>query len=330
MLARAAGENGPARGAGARLARAARVLVLAALSFNVNEVPVRASALVFTTLLAFIPLAVLVSSAAGWLGYIELFSEMVPYLMASLKINLPLDPILAALDRAGSISFRQLGLFGSLGLFVGFYLSMSSVEEAMNRVWNVRGRRGPGASFARYIPFLLLLSALVTVLVYFLVHARELLETFGFGRLTEVAARLTPPGGALLFGSLGVLVLMWILMFLMILLLPKAKVRAVTAALGATAGIVPLYALTRVLLLFPALLVARNQMFYGSLAIIPVGLLIVYAFWICVLFGCTVAYVQEKLRHDAGHDFFLRGQGFLADWKAAVRETHELYRRRVG
>src|SRR5690606_2024469 len=63
MLARAAGENGPARGAGARLARAARVLVLAALSFNVNEVPVRASALVFTTLLAFIPLAVLVSSA---------------------------------------------------------------------------------------------------------------------------------------------------------------------------------------------------------------------------------------------------------------------------
>ncbi len=326
-LARAASESGPAGGAGARVARAARILVLAALSFNVNEVPVRAAALVFTTLLAFIPFAIILSSAAGWLGYIELFGEMIPYLMSSLNLDLPIDPLLAALDRAGSISFRQLGLFGSLGLLVGFYLSMSSVEEAMNRVWNVRGSRGPGASFARYTPFLLLLSALVIALVYLLVHARELMETLGFGRLPEVLSHFSLPGSAWLFGSLGVLILMWILMFLMTLLLPKARVRTSTAMLGATAGIVPLYALTRVLLLFPAIFVERNQMFYGSLAVVPVALLIVYVFWICVLFGCAVAFVHERLRHDAGHAFFARGHGLVADWQAAMRETRELYKR---
>jgi uncharacterized BrkB/YihY/UPF0761 family membrane protein len=135
------------------------------------------------------------------------------------------------------------------------------------------------------------------------------------------------PGGALLFGSLGALFFMWILMVLMIRVLPNTRVRLSRALFGATAGIVPLYFLSRLLLLFPALFLERNQLFYGSLAVIPVALLLIYVFWACALFGCTVAFVQERLQHHAGGAFFIRGAGLKEDWDDAVREVEDIYRR---
>lgn len=330
-LARAAGESGPARGVRARAARVLRVLVLAALSFTVNEVPVRAAALVFTTILAFIPLTVILSSVAGWMGYLGLVRALIPNLMASLNLDLPVDFLMRGLERAESVGFHQLGILGSIGLLVGFYISMSNVEEAMNRVWNVRDNRGWPGRVSRYTPFLLLLMILMAASVFLLFQAhhflRAFLEDWGLYGGEAVSLPLELPGGALLFGSLGALVFLWALMALMIRLLPNAKVRLKTALIGATAGIVPLYALTRLLLLFPAMFIARNQMFYGSLAIVPVALLFVYVFWSCVLFGCAVAFVHERLRRDAGHLFFAHGKGLREDWKAALRETAELYRR---
>ncbi len=323
-LARAAEEGPTAAGTATRLVRLLRILVLAALSFTVNEVPVRAAALVFTSLLAFIPLTIILSSVAGWMGYLDLLRDLIPDFLGSLNLDLPLGFLMNGLNRAESIRFHQLGLFGSLGLLVGFYLSMSNIEEAMNRVWNVRVGRGWLGRFARYTPFLLLLLALVLVTVGLLFRARKILWVLGLGRAFSVPI----PGSALLFGSLGALVFMWLLMVLMIRLLPNTRVRLRRALVGATAGIVPMYAFSRLLLLFPALFLARNQLFYGSLALLPVALLLVYLFWACALFGCAVAFVQERLAEDAGgHVFFKRGAGLKEDWVEAIREIEDLYRR---
>lgn len=321
-LARAA-EEGTATHTATRLVRLLRVLVLAALSFTVNEVPVRAAALVFTSLLAFIPLIIILSSVAGWMGYLGLLRDLIPDFLGSLNLDLPLGFLMKGIERAESVGFHQLGLFGSIGLLVGFYLSMSNIEEAMNRVWNVRTSRGWYGRFARYTPFLLLLLVLVLVTVGLLFRARQILEAFGLGRALSIPI----PGSALLFGSLGALVFMWLLMVLMIRLLPNTRVRTKRALVGATAGIVPLYVLSRLLLLFPALFIARNQLFYGSLALLPVALLLVYVFWGCALFGCAVAFVQERLQNEAGGNFFTRGAGLKEDWQEAIREIEDLYRR---
>jgi YihY family inner membrane protein len=318
-LARAAEGGHP----GTRLVRLLRVLVLAALSFTVNEVPVRAAALVFTSLLAFIPLMIILSSVAGWMGYLDLLRDLIPDFLGSLNLDLPLGALMDGLTRAESIGFHQLGLFGSIGLLVGFYLSMSNIEEAMNRVWNVRTSRGWIGRFLRYTPFLLALLLLVLLTVGLLFRARQILEAFGLGRAFSIPI----PGSALLFGSLGALVFMWLLMVLMIRLLPNTRVRLSRALLGATAGIVPLYFLSRFLLLFPALFLERNELFYGSLALVPVALLLVYVFWGCALFGCAVAFVQERLEQDAGWHFFTRGAGLQEDWEAAMNEIEDLYRR---
>ncbi len=329
-LANAASEAVPMRGLAGMLFRTLRVLVLAILSFAVNEVPVRAAALVFTTLLAFIPLTIILSSVAGWMGYLNLVQELIPNLMTSLNLDLPVDFLLEALTRAQSVGFSQLGVMGSAGLLIGFFLSMGNIEEAMNRVWNVHVNRGWGARVMRYTPFLLLLLGVMVVSVFLLFRAHRYLDGFledwGMYGGGAVSFSLAIPGGTVLFGAWGAVVFMWMLMVVMIKLLPNTKVRFSRALLGATAGVVPLYLLSRVLLLFPALFLARNQLFYGSLAIVPVALLLVYVFWASTLFGCTVAFVVERLRHDVG-GFFVRGAGLKEDWQNAMREVEEIYRR---
>jgi membrane protein len=265
------------------------------------------------------------------MGYIHLVQELIPKLMASLNLDLPIDFLLTSLARAESVGFRQLGIFGSAGLLIGFFLSMSSVEEAMNRVWNVRDNRGWLGRISRYTPFLLALLVLMVVSVMLLFRAHQYLDAFledwGMYGAAAVSLPLAIPGGAFFFGSLGAVVFMWMLMVVMIKVLPNTRVKFSRALLGATAGIVPLYLLSRGLMLFPALFISRNQLFYGSLAIVPVALLLIYVFWACTLFGCSVAFVQGRLKNDAGGTFFKRGAGLKEDWDNAIREVEDIYRR---
>jgi membrane protein len=326
-LARVA-EQGAGEGVGAgfsaRLARLLRTLVLSILSFTVNEVPVRAAALSFTTLLAFIPLTIILSSVAGWLGYLDLLTRLIPYFMSSLNLDLPLDPVLEGLQRAEGISFHQLGLLGSVFLIVGFYFSMSSIEEAMNRVWNVRVHRGWMGRFRRYTPFLMLLAGLMVVTVILLFRVRRVLERWGWGR--DLSFHI--PGSEFLFNSSSLLVFLGVLIFFMIRLLPNTPVPRRSALLGALSATALLYLLSRFLLLFPAIFLERNQIFYGSLVVFPVALLLIYAFWITVLFGSTVAFVHGRLQNQEGQRFFARkSSGFVKDWTEALRETHALYAR---
>jgi uncharacterized BrkB/YihY/UPF0761 family membrane protein len=73
------------------------------------------------------------------------------------------------------------------------------------------------------------------------------------------------------------------------------------------------------------MLMGRNEVFYGSLVIFPVALLLVYAFWIAVLFGAAFAFVHARLQGQTAPKFFMGSSGMLEDWRAAMRETQTLY-----
>lgn len=322
-LARTAEVGVSPRGWKNRVARFLRVLILSALSFNINEVPVRSAALVFTTLLIFIPLTIILSSIAGWLGYLELVRTMIPHFLQSFGIEVPLGPLMSLLERAESMSFRQLGMWGSIALLVMFYFSMSNIEKAMNRVWNVRKGRGWPGRFASYTPFLLMLAGLVLITVVVLFRVHGMIEDWWEGHM----ASFTLPGGAYLLGPWSIILFLWALIVLLIVLLPNTKVRWSSGILGAAAATGILYLLSRFLLLFPMLLIARNQILYGSLVIFPVALLLVYVFWVTVLFGAAVAFVHQKLRPQAGRLLFFTADpsGMVKDWKSVVRQSRRLY-----
>ncbi len=309
-------------------ARWLRVLGLALASFTVNEVPVRAAALTFTTLLAFIPFVVILSIAAGMLGYLHLLSRLIPYLADSLNIHLSLEPILKSIDRAQRIGFHKLGIWGTLGLLLTFFLSMSNVEFAVNRVWNLRRQRGWLGRLRVYTPFLFLLLALVVAATLALLRARHGLESWSFGGKFPA---LHFKGEPLLFGALGILVFIWLALVLMIRILPNTRVRNGSALLGATAATVIIYFFSRLLFLFPSALMAENRFLYGSLAVFPVLLLLGYVFWAAALFGSAVAFVHQRLYSGGVRERRPESRQSLPEnpnpWQEAVHEVRGIYSR---
>ena len=69
------------------------------------------------------------------------------------------------------------------------------------------------------------------------------------------------------------------------------------AALGAALSTLGIYSLGRVMLEFPSLFISRTSYIYGSLAAVPLLLLMIYLIWIVILYGAAVAFIYQRLYH---------------------------------
>ena len=158
-------------------ARLLRVLMLAGMSFPLNQIPVRASALTYTTILSFVPFAIILSSVAGRFGYLDILSRLIISMADSLNLDINLDPVLNVIEYAQKIDFRRLGLFGSFGLLFTFFLSMSNIELAFDHIWDIRKDRNWWGRIRAYTPFLLLLILLIVAAGNVLLRYRTFLTT---------------------------------------------------------------------------------------------------------------------------------------------------------
>jgi membrane protein len=278
------------------LARTARVLVLAGMSSATNQIPVRASALTYTSMLMFIPFVVILSSVAGRFGYLDLLSRLIISFNDSLSLDLNLDPILGVIEFAQKIDFHRLGVVGSLGLLFTFFLSMSNIELAIDHIWDIRHKRNWWRRIKEYTPFLLGLIGLMVAAGNLVLKYRHFLDS----KLDGYAAPRLVHGTAFVLGNVGVIASTWAGLWLLFYLMPNTKVRFFPAALGATLSAAGVYGLMRVLLLFPTLFISRNNYIYGSLAVLPVVLLLIYLFWVIVLYGSAVAFIYQRLYHPRG------------------------------
>ncbi|MDB5051513.1 MAG: rane-bound transcriptional regulator, ribonuclease BN-related protein [Fibrobacteres bacterium] len=275
-------------------ARLARVLVLAGMSFPVNQIPVRASALTYTSILSFVPFAVILSSVAGRFGYLDLLSRLVIYLADSMNLDLNLDPVLSVIDYAQKVDFQRLGLVGSLGLLFAFFLSMSNIELAFDHIWDIQKDRNWWRRIKDYTPFLLLLILLMVVAGNILLRYRTFLDTKFSG--VEVPGLVHET--VVLLSTVAVVGFLWIALGLLFYIIPNTRVRLFPAVLAAAISTGLIYLLSRVLVLFPSLILSRNNFIYGSLAIFPAVLLMIYLFWMIVLYGAAVAFMYQRLYHS--------------------------------
>ncbi len=275
-------------------ARLIRVLVLAGMSFPVNQIPVRASALTYTSILSFVPFAVILSAVAGHFGYLDLLSRLIFSLVDSMNLDLNLDPILSVIDYAQKLDFHKLGLVGSLGLLFTFFLSMSNIELAMDHIWDIRKKRNWWRRIREFTPFLVLLIVLVIAAGNVILKYRSMLDAkFSHSPL---------PGfmhSTIFFLSTVCIVgFVWLGMVLLFYIIPNTRVRKFPAMLAASISTAAIFGLTRALILFPSLFLSRNNFIYGSLAIFPVVLLMIYLFWTIVLYGAAVGFVYQRLYRD--------------------------------
>jgi hypothetical protein len=98
--------------------------------------------------------------------------------------------------------------------------------------------------------------------------------------------------------TMAVVSMLWVALALLFYIIPNTRVRPFPAMLAATLSTAAIYLLSRVLMLAPGIILSRNNFIYGSLAIFPVLLLVIYLFWIVILYGAAVSFMYQRLYHS--------------------------------
>jgi len=253
----------------------------------------RASALTYTSFLAVVPTLILIHSIAGAFGILDLAQDVLPILNRQLQLGLPVHDLMPILSHAQSIGFGQLGIIGSASLFVTFVLAMENLETNLNVLWHVRDNRTYLRKILLSIPFLFLVGVLiggVTGFMSYLQYWMQELSAKGITILQDGYWQWLSSWG-LFVGSHFVL---WLCLYLVYQLVPNTKVNYRYALVSALIAVINMRILIWCFLHLQTYFFQRMSLFYGSLAFIPLVMLLVYGLWCEVLFGNALCW---RLQH---------------------------------
>jgi len=315
-------------GPGGTLGAAWRTLVVTVRGAVGNQLPQRAAALTYYTLMALGPVLALGLTVSGFVlsrqqgegenpakrALVTVIEYVAPQVGAGrapdgghatlAEINKDLDTMVdRLLANAASGTAGVVGLALVLGLAV---LMLGRVEDALNATWGAERGRPWGERFARYCLFLVLFfllgGASLAVLSVGAMVERASTATAGIGGWL---ARL--PGGEAITGFLQgrgpellTLALLGGALAALYRWLPNARVRWSSAAAG---GLVAgaLILLNHELAAAYIGKVVEFRSLYGELGIVPVLMFGGYLSWLIVLVGGQVAYAFQNRRAFASH-----------------------------
>lgn len=273
--------------------------------YRQDKCTMRASSLTFTTLLAIVPLVVVVFAA---LSIFPFFNNSAGQLQDFVFNNLV--PSSGEVIQRYILDFEKqahkLPVVGFIFLFVTAIMMMVTIENTLNDIWKVRQRRNISGSLLLYWALLTLgpvfLSASVILSSY--IGSLELLGV-KLGGVKSLVLLLPPLAAFLAFLFLYTVV-------------PHCRVRFIHAAAGALVGAI-LFEVAKILFGFYVVYFPTYSLLYGALATIPLFLLWLYVSWSVFLFG---AQVVNGLRLNQAE----RSTSKMENFYLAFRVLYELYR----
>ncbi|MDR2733412.1 MAG: YihY/virulence factor BrkB family protein [Spirochaetota bacterium] len=246
-----------------------------------------ASSLSFSTIVAIIPLLVVLFMIFKMIDGRHLLEKIKPSLYALLSPGAG-DEFTNTLEgMLESATVETLGIFGIVFLLVSVYSLFSSIEEAVNQIWGVDRKRRLLESIKTYgflvisIPFFLIISYLVSS------HVQDV--------SAEVVGGFSNFIGTVFFPFFIVLVIF----FIFIYLIPNCRIFMRKAWTGAITG-AALYSITETGFLYYTRMAASKNIIYGSLAVLPFFFLWLYIAWAIVLYAVTLAYVRQNFEFLTG------------------------------
>ncbi len=271
----------------ARAVWALRFVYVLARDLTRDRVSLRATSLVYTTLLSLVPLLAVSVSVLKLLGIQRQFE---PVLMDFFK---PLGDQGHALgvQIMTFVNNMQVGVLGTVGLALVFYTGITllhQTEEAFNEIWHVAQTRALWRRFSGYLSVLLIAPVLVVVavsLIAAVMSTNLVLKLMEFGTLGVIVAL----GGKLLSS-----VLVMIAFTLAYAFVPNTRVRFSAALTG---GIVAGVLWELAGWAFAALMLGSTTytVLYSSFAIVILFFVWLYVSWTIVLVGASIAYYTQNL-----------------------------------
>ena len=267
------------------LIRAIQICYVAVRDVVDGQITLRAMSLVYTTLLALVPLLAVSFSVLKGFG---VHNEMEPLLLRFLS---PLG------ERGVEVSSRiigfvdnvKAGVLGSVGLALLIYTVVSliqKIESAFNYTWRVKRSRPVAQRFSDYLsiiligPVLIFTALGITATLASTAMVQKLVAIEPFGSVLEIASHLLP-----------YLLIITAFTFFYILV-PNKKVQFTSALVGGTtAGV--LWEVTGWGFASFVSTSTRYTAIYSGFAIIIMFMLWVYLSWLILLAGANIAYYHQ-------------------------------------
>jgi membrane protein len=257
-----------------------------------------AAALAFRTLFGLLPVMVVATVLVKALGMADGYLEPVGRLFTfwgldQVFIATSLEPsgesislsawLLERVREAERVNFAAIGWVGvAVTLYAAISL-MVTIEDSFNIIYRVsRGR--PWTSRVPVYWFVLTISPLLLTLSGYVDYRFQAL----MAGLDSYRWMSTAVG--VLWGVLAI----WLLMFAVYTLFPKARVRLRPALIGALVAAILLEIGKRTMGLYLQNAISLSQL-YGSLGLIPLFMFWVYLMWLAVLFGLQVSSTLQHL-----------------------------------
>ena len=305
-----------------------KVIVVTGKSFLYYHGMTRAASLTYTTLVAVVPLLILLTSITLSVGFGSFMSDYLPIILDMLNLDWPTEQITSIVQNAEHIPIGKLGFIGAAGLFVTFILAFGSLESNFNVVWEVKTSRTLYRQIQVYTPFLLILAGIIGLFAGFVNHVQSVLSMIiidGFHFSPQLLKFIIT---AFWYTTFHIAAM--VLIFLMLHSLPARSLRQketgkappykkrklLFTSIGATIlAWLCINIYVKILMLIQTAMVTRMSIFYGSLAFIPLFLFLLFGVWSIILCAnslvWTICYWPE-----AGQKKW--------NWMATLEDVHSI------
>lgn len=277
-----------------------KIIIVTGKSFLYYHGLTRAAALTYTSILAVVPLLILLTSITLAVGFGNFISDYLPHLLDMFSLDWPTEPIVALIENAEHVPLAKLGFIGAAGLFVTFILAFGSLESNFNVIWENKTSRTLLHQTSIYTPFLLILASFIGLYAGFVNHVQQMLSTIIIDGFHFSPSFLNLLINAFWYITFNIILLLFI--FLMLYALPSrpekkpaektyTKRKLFWSSILATAlAWVSIIIYVKILMLIQTAMVNRMSIFYGSLAFIPLVLFLVFGIWVIILCGNSLVW----------------------------------------
>lgn len=262
--------------------KALRITIALARDWWEGAVPMRATSLVYTSMLSMVPLLAFAFSVVKAFGVHDVIAPLLNHLLAPLGTR----GTEVAQRILEFVQNMRVGVLGSLGLLFLLYTVLSligQIEDSLNFIWRVSELRTLSQRFSKYLSVLLVGPVLV-------VSALGITASIGNAKVTEWLLTVHPFGAiAYVLGQILPYVLVASAFTFIYVLMPNTRVRFASALAGGVAAGV-LWQLAG--LAFTALVVGstRYAAIYSSFAILIMFFIWLYIGWLILLMGASVSF----------------------------------------
>lgn len=259
--------------------------------FTAKRVMAQASALTYSTLLAFVPVVAVIFAIARGFGYNK-------YIEIWFRDALSSQPQAAEAIIGFVNSYlihTKSGIFLGIGLIFMLYtvlMLMNNVEETFNHVWQVSNSRPIIRSFTNYLAVFLLFPILLIIAIglsfYMTAFAAEMSHFEYLGPMVRQLLDLIP------------YVLLSLLFIGLYIYMPNTKVKPSCAIVPGILAGVGMHIL-QIVYIHSQIWVTGYNAIYGSFAALPLFMLWIQMSWTICLFGAQLTYTNQNMNRIGIH-----------------------------